>query len=276
MTARATGAATSFADLVAESGRRQLRRSGSPDGAPFDVAVLRRVDSTNLLAWRIRRELAEDDIAIEAAILAYEQTAGRGRQGRSWSSPAGLGIYATVCAPLADARRLPVLPLAVAVAVADVLDRWLPIPCRLKWPNDVMVKGRKLAGILVEAAVREGAQPQAIVGFGVNYGQGQRELPTPAATALLLEAPAAPPLPAVAWDLTEAVARELQSTQQPETTVARWSARSLHLPGEPIRCRPAGGDEVVGTFLGLTPDGLLRLAREGREEVLVSAEVGEP
>ncbi|HET9767294.1 MAG TPA: hypothetical protein VFS60_10630, partial [Thermoanaerobaculia bacterium] len=91
-------AATSFADLVAESSRRRLRR---PDGTVFDVAVLRRVDSTNALAWRIRRELAEDDIEVEAALLAYEQTAGRGRQGRSWASPAGLGIYASVCGPLA-------------------------------------------------------------------------------------------------------------------------------------------------------------------------------
>jgi len=268
-------AATSFADLVAESGRRRLRW---PDGAAFDVAVLRRVDSTNALAWRIRRELAEDDIQVEAALLAYEQTAGRGRQGRSWVSPAGLGIYVTVCGALAEPRRLPVLPLAAAVAVADVLDRTLPIPCRLKWPNDVMVKGRKLAGILVEAAVRADARPQALVGFGVNYGQGERELATPGATSVVLETKEPPPLPALAWDLTEAVARELRSTQAPEATVARWTARSLHLPGEALRCRLPGlpeGEQVTGTFLGLTPHGLLRLAVDGREEVLVTAEVGE-
>jgi BirA family transcriptional regulator, biotin operon repressor / biotin---[acetyl-CoA-carboxylase] ligase len=240
------------------------------------VAVLRRVDSTNGLAWRIRRELAEDDIEMEAAFLAHEQTAGRGRQGRSWSSPAGLGIYVTVCGPLAEARRLPVLPLAAAVALADVLDRFLPVPCRLKWPNDVMVKGRKLAGILVEAAVRADAPPQAIVGFGVNYGHGERQLPTPAATSLALEADGAPPLPELAWDLAEAMARELRSQEPRAATVARWTARSLHLLGEPLRCRRPEGEEAVGTFLGLTPDGLLRLAVRGREELLVSAEVGEP
>jgi len=237
--------------------------------------VLRRVDSTNRLAWRIRKELAEDDIEVEAALLAHEQTAGRGRQGRSWVSTAGKGIYATVCGAVVEPRRLPVLPLAAAVAIADVLDRMLPVPCRLKWPNDVMVKGRKLAGILVEAAVREGARPQAIVGFGVNYGYAQRELPTPAATSLALEIAVPPPLPALAWDLAEAIARELRSREPRETTVARWAARSLHLQGEPLRCRLAEGDEVVGTFLGLTGDGLLRLAVDGREEVLVSAEVGE-
>ena len=253
---------------MAEGSRRRGR-------AGLEVAVLRKVDSTNRLAWRIRRELAEDDIAMEAALLAYEQTAGRGRQGRSWSSPAGLGIYATVCGRLADPQRLPVLPLAAAVAVAEGLDRYLPVPCRLKWPNDVMVKGRKVAGILVEAAVRPCASPDAIVGFGVNHGQGERELPTPAATSVALETGAPPPLSTLAWDLTEAVARELRVIQPREVTVARWLSRSLHLAGDTLRCRLPDDGEVVGTFLGLTPEGLLRLGVDGREELLVTAEVEE-
>jgi BirA family biotin operon repressor/biotin-[acetyl-CoA-carboxylase] ligase len=254
---------------VAEGSRRRGR-------VGLDVAVLRQVDSTNRLAWRIRRELAEDEIDVEAALLAYEQTAGRGRQGRSWSSPAGLGIYATVCGRLADPQRLPVLPLAAAVALAEGLDRYLPVPCRLKWPNDVMVKGRKLAGILVEAAVRPGASADAVVGFGVNHGHGERELPTPTATSLAIETGEPPPLATLAWDLTEAVARELRLTQARDVTVARWLARSLHLAGDTLRCRRPEGTEVVGAFLGITPDGLLRLGVDGREELLVTAEVEQP
>jgi BirA family biotin operon repressor/biotin-[acetyl-CoA-carboxylase] ligase len=241
--------------------------------------VLRRVDSTNRLAWRVRRELAEDDIEIAgAALLAWEQTAGRGRQGRSWVSPAGLGVYATVCGRLADPRRLPVMPLAAAVAIVEVLDRHLPVPCRIKWPNDVMVKGRKIAGILVEAAVRQTTSPDVLVGFGVNHGHRELELPTPAATSLALESEDPPPLPSLGWELTEAVAREMRSSEAPELVVARWMSRSLHRPGDTLRCRmpetPAG--EVVGTFLGLNPDGLLRLAVAGEREVLVTAEVAEP
>ena len=254
---------------MAEGSRRRAR-------VGLELAVLRKVDSTNRLAWRIRRELAEDDIEVEGtALLAYEQTAGRGRQGRSWVSPAGLGIYATVCGHLADPQRLPVLPLAVAVALAEVLDRFLPVPCRLKWPNDVMVNGRKLAGILVEAAVRPGRSPEAIVGFGVNHGHGRRDLPTPAATSVALETAQPPALAQLAWDLTEAVARELRLVQPREVTVARWLSRSLHLSGETLRCRLPDGAEVVGGFAGLTPDGLLRLAVGGREELLVTAEVEE-
>jgi BirA family biotin operon repressor/biotin-[acetyl-CoA-carboxylase] ligase len=170
---------------------------------------------------------------------------------------------------------LTVLPLAAAVVIAEVLDRFLPVPCRLKWPNDVMVKGRKLAGILVEAAVRAGASPDVVIGFGVNHGQTATELPSSAATSLALELPEPPSVAALAWDLTGAIGRELRSTLPAEVTVARWMSRSLHRAGEPVRCRRPEGD-VVGTFLGLTGEGLLRLAVEGREEVLVSAEVEEP
>ncbi len=238
--------------------------------------MLRRVDSTNRLAWRIRRELAEDDLDITgAALLAYEQTAGRGRLGRIWASPPGQGVYATVCDRVPDLQRLPVVPLAVAAAIAEVLDRYLPVPCRLKWPNDVMVKGRKIAGILVESAVRPGASPEVLVGFGVNHGQGERDLPTPGATSMALETDAPPPLAGLAWDLTEAVARELRHSRPREVTVARWMSRSLHRHGEMLRARLPEG-EVVGAFLGLTPEGLLRLAVDGHEEVLVTAEVGEP
>lgn len=241
--------------------------------------MLRRVDSTNRLAWRVRRELAEDDLEIAGAVLlAWEQTAGRGRQGRSWSSLPGLGVYATVCGRLSDPRRLPVMPLAAAVAVVEVLDRCLPVPCRIKWPNDIMVKGRKIAGILVEAAVRPGASPDVLVGFGVNHGHGERELPTPAATSLALETETPPSLPALGWELTEAVVRELRSGESPELVVARWMSRSLHRPGDTVRCRmpetPEG--EVVGTFLGLNQDGFLRLGVAGHREVLVTAEVAEP
>jgi BirA family biotin operon repressor/biotin-[acetyl-CoA-carboxylase] ligase len=253
---------------VAETARRRHR-------VGLDVALLRRVDSTNRLAWSVRRELAEDEIEVNAAIVAFEQSAGRGRQGRTWESPAGRGVYATVCGRLEDPRRLGVLPLAAAVAVAEVLDRILPVPCRLKWPNDVMVKGRKLAGILVEAAVRAGSAPEVVVGLGLNHGQGQRELATPAATSLAIEMTEPPALATVAWDLVEALERELHSTATPEVTVARWMSRSLHRPGEVLRCRRPDG-EVVGSFVGLTAEGLLRLNVDGREEVLVSAEVGEP
>jgi BirA family biotin operon repressor/biotin-[acetyl-CoA-carboxylase] ligase len=236
--------------------------------------VLRSIDSTNSLAGRIRRELAEDDVELDSVeLVAYEQTGGRGRQGRTWVSPPGLGVYASVVGHLRDPQRLAVLPLAVAVAVAEVLDRFLPVPCRLKWPNDVMVKGRKVAGILVEATVRAGAPPDVVIGVGLNQGQSAAELPSSAATSLALEMEEPPSIAALVADLGDALVREIASTLPCEVTVARWMSRSLHRPGESLRCRLADR-EVVGGFIGLTDQGLLRLSIDGSEEVLVSAEVG--
>jgi BirA family transcriptional regulator, biotin operon repressor / biotin---[acetyl-CoA-carboxylase] ligase len=258
--------AAAFADLVAEVRRRR---------GTIDFAVLRRVDSTSLLAARIRRELAEDEIMIGgAALLAFEQTGGRGRHGRLWVSPPGQGVYATVVARLADPSGLAVLPLAVAVALAEVLDRYLPEPCRLKWPNDLMAGGRKLGGVLVEAALRPGALPEVLIGFGVNHGQARDELPTPVATSLALEGAALPPLHVLTCDLVEAVIGELRSGHPREATVTRWLRRSQHAAGDSLCCRTDGG-ELRGRFLGLTAEGLLRLDVDGREEVLLNAEVTE-
>jgi len=256
-----------FAELVNDARRRRPR-------SEMIVALLRQVDSTNALARRVRAEMAADDLPLPwTALVAYEQTAGRGRLGRNWSSPAGEGIYATLLGRLPTADRLSVLPLATGVALAEVLDRHLPVPCRLKWPNDLLIKGRKVGGVLVESTVR-GEQPEVIVGFGINYSVGQRELPTPAATSLLLETEDLPPLSTLWCDCLEAVAAEVRSNVAREMVVQRWLLRSMHSPGDSLRCR-LGDREVSGKFAGLTRDGLLRLAVDGREEVLVSAEVTE-
>jgi BirA family biotin operon repressor/biotin-[acetyl-CoA-carboxylase] ligase len=258
--------ASGFGELVAEARRRR---------AAVDVAVLRRVDSTSLLASRIRRELAEDDIAIPGtAIVAFEQTAGKGRQGRHWASAAGHGVYATVVATLPEGSALPVLPLAMAVALAEVLDRYLPTPCRLKWPNDLMVDGRKLGGILVEAALRPGVPASVLVGFGVNHGQAAEELPTAQATSLRVTGGALPALGALTWELVAAVVAELRAGRAGSETVARWLARSQHAAGDSLLCR-VGEREVRGVFAGLSAEGRLRLEVDGREEVLVSAEIAE-
>lgn len=256
-----------FAELVEGARGRRPR-------AETFLALLREVDSTNALARRLRDMMAADDLTLPwTALVAYEQTAGRGRHGRSWSSPAGEGVYATLLGKLPTADRLSVLSLATGAALAEVLDRHLAVPCRLKWPNDLMIKGRKVGGVLVETTLR-GEQPEVIVGFGINYSLGQRELPTPAATSLMLESEDLPTLSALWWECVEAVAAEVRSAVPRELVVQRWLLRSMHSPGDALRCR-LGDREVNGKFVGLTREGLLRLDVDGREEVLVSAEVAE-
>ena len=236
-----------------------------------NVSVLRSVDSTNALARRVRAELAEDDLPLPwSALLAFEQTAGRGRRGRTWVSPAGLGIYATVFGRLRERERLPVLPLAVAAALAEGLEPFAPA-VRLKWPNDLMLGGRKVGGVLVEAMPGASGDMDALIGFGINHGQPDAVLPAVTATSLAAEG-FTPALPDLACALLAAVGAELTSDESVERTVERWLARTQHRSGDVLRCRGPDG-EVTGAYRGLTEGGLLRLEVDGRERHLASGEV---
>lgn len=112
----------------------------------------RRTDSTNARA----RELAERGAPSGLVVTADEQDSGRGRQGRSWFAPPGAALlYSALLRPLGER---PLLPLAVPLAVCDAAESLGAVECALKWPNDVWVSGRKLAGVLIESRFeREGA-----------------------------------------------------------------------------------------------------------------------
>jgi BirA family biotin operon repressor/biotin-[acetyl-CoA-carboxylase] ligase len=131
---------------------------------------LRMVDSTNERA----REFAQRGAPHGTVVTAAEQTAGRGRQGRTWAAPAGRAILCSVV--VLDPPRL--LPLAAGVAVAETVDVAMGISgssqAHLKWPNDVLVGGRKVAGILVEGRPQE---RWAVVGVGMNVAVLEDEFP---------------------------------------------------------------------------------------------------
>lgn len=112
------------------------------------------------------RELAIRGAPHGTLVSAAEQTAGRGRQGRSWLAPAGSALLCSLV--LRQPPRL--LPLAAGVAVAEVAGG----QARLKWPNDVLLRGRKVAGILVEGRFQEG---WAVVGIGLNVALREEDLP---------------------------------------------------------------------------------------------------
>jgi len=101
-------------------------------------------------------------------VLADRQTAGRGRQGRRWESPPGAGVWLTLIERPSDARALDVLSLRCGLLAARALDSLAGSAIQLKWPNDLYVHGRKLAGILVEARWRGAAPDWVAIGFGLN------------------------------------------------------------------------------------------------------------
>jgi BirA family biotin operon repressor/biotin-[acetyl-CoA-carboxylase] ligase len=144
------------------------RQPRSEFGAPHRHYA--RTDSTNTRA----RELAAAGAPGGTVVTAAEQTAGRGRQGRTWAAPPGGALlYSALLRPL-EQRHL-MLPLAVPLAVCEAAEALRPgLECGVKWPNDVLVDGRKLAGVLIEARPRDG---WAVIGVGLNLTITPAEFP---------------------------------------------------------------------------------------------------
>lgn len=121
------------------------------------------VGSTLDVAHRVAPEAASGTL-----ILADEQTAGRGRLGRRWSSAPGAGVWLTIIERPADQRALDVLSLRCGLYAAEALDEFAEARVGLKWPNDLQVGARKLAGILIETRWRGTAPDWVAIGFGLN------------------------------------------------------------------------------------------------------------
>ncbi|MFL5567091.1 MAG: biotin--[acetyl-CoA-carboxylase] ligase [Gemmatimonadaceae bacterium] len=132
-------------------------------GVPH-VELLESTTSTLDIAHR----LAGDGAAAGTLVIANEQTAGRGRGGKSWQSAPGAGLWLTLVERPTDGSGLGVLSLRVGLAAAEALDRFAAEPIRMKWPNDLYVDRGKLAGILVEARWREQSVEWVAIGIGIN------------------------------------------------------------------------------------------------------------
>lgn len=135
----------------------------------FDV-----VESTNTEANRIAREGAPEG----TLIIADAQSKGRGRLRRSWVSPPGTGLYLSIILrPTCPADRLPGLTLTAGVAAASAIQHTGVVP-QLKWPNDILISGRKVGGLLTEAVFDKKHIDFAIVGIGINVDTARSEFPT--------------------------------------------------------------------------------------------------
>jgi len=240
----------------------------------FGSAFLRfdSVSSTNDVA----RELAASGASEGLCVIAREQTAGRGRQGRSWSSPPGEGLYLSVILrPQVNASRSAMITLAAAVAVAETLRLDFQAAADIKWPNDVLVRGRKICGILVEAAIEGDRLQYAVMGIGVNIAQRSfHDQIGDSATSLLLETGRV----VLPEDFVEAMLPRLEhwyaaAMSRPARVIGRWEELSASAHDCLVRVESSDG-AVEGVTRGLTAIGALivELANGERREI-VSGEV---
>ena len=149
-------------DVLNEEG---VRRYLHADGLRLQVVPV--ISSTNTVLKRIAEEGAEEGLCL----IAEEQTAGKGRMGRSFYSPAGSGLYMSVLLrPMLKAADAVNITACAAVAVAEAIESLAPVQAQIKWVNDVYVEGRKVCGILTEASLDSGtaAVNYLVVGIGIN------------------------------------------------------------------------------------------------------------
>jgi BirA family biotin operon repressor/biotin-[acetyl-CoA-carboxylase] ligase len=145
------------------------------------------VESTNLTAI----ELAQQGEPEGTVILADEQLSGRGRGSRSWHSPAGVGIYCSiVLRPKMAPAKAQLITLMAGVSIVKAIALRTGLSPRVKWPNDIMINDKKVAGILLESRVSGGQIGYSVIGFGINVNNGSADLPEDIrvnASSLLME-----------------------------------------------------------------------------------------
>jgi BirA family biotin operon repressor/biotin-[acetyl-CoA-carboxylase] ligase len=216
------------------------------------------VDSTNQVA----RSLADEGALNGELVLAESQRSGRGRRGRSWISTPGKNLtFSLILRPPLPAARAPEITLTAAVAVAEVLER-AGFDVRIKWPNDLLIGGRKVAGILTEVATDGDRLRQVILGIGLNVNLAPGDLPPELrATATSLREERGEPLPrafllaALLLSLEEWMDVLVEKGFPPIRL--RWRELSATL-GSEVKVEGPGG-AIVGQALDLDDDGALRV-----------------
>lgn len=209
-------------------------------------------------------ELAAAEEPEGGLVLAEEQTAGRGRRDRAWSSRPFLGIYASlILRPAIPAGRAPLLTFMAAVAAADALNEIPGVRARIKWPNDVVAQDRKLAGVLAEVRGSEPEVREMVVGLGVNVNQGEEDFPAELrgrATSVRLLTGAAHPRAPILAALLEGFERRYARLLRdgPGTLLREWESLSALSAGARLQVEgPAG--RIAGTFAGIDEEGSLLL-----------------
>lgn len=228
-------------------------------------------DSTNDEAAAWARDPA-DPAPHGAAVVAARQRAGRGRQGRAWHSPAGNLYISVVLRPPLPPARVPPITLCAGLAVAEVVNE-AGAAASIKWPNDVLVGEKKIAGVLTEMSTRAAELEYVVVGIGLNVGERAfpPELP---ATSLALETGREHEPDRVREALCDRLELWLERylAAGVPALAAAFAARSA-LAGRPVRAT-VDGALVEGRAVGLRDDGALLLEDgAGARHAIVAGEV---
>ena len=238
------------------------------------LRIFDHVSSTNEEAWRLLEH--EPDLKDGTVVLAESQSRGRGRMGREWHAPAGVGLWISVICRIAlPPDKLPFLTATASLAVANMLQQFLQLPAEIKWPNDVMVRRRKVCGVLVEA--RSDLKDTYVMGIGLNVNQLKGEFPEHLkgiATSLRLERPGRKPLNRVRVlrPVLFYLDRVYQNLKKKKfERIAKAWAEFVHMGGKHVGLK-FGGEPFIGTVVQVDPAEGITLKLDSGDTRLFSAE----
>jgi BirA family biotin operon repressor/biotin-[acetyl-CoA-carboxylase] ligase len=227
-----------------------------------DVLWCDEIDSTS--TFLVRQSLGNS-----IAVLSWNQTGGRGRLGREWISPAGkslamsVGLWPEVLPGVLSTEWLGALSLISAATLADALRPHLSEPIRIKWPNDVMISGKKVAGILGEIPL----PGLVIVGVGLNVSLSEDELPTENATSLGLHGMDANSVDQVVRTFLIHLRQALEMSRDGLShEMLAWLSEQVETLGSRVRVDFPGGNSWEGTALSLDRSGRLKVQFDGSDQ----------
>jgi BirA family biotin operon repressor/biotin-[acetyl-CoA-carboxylase] ligase len=235
------------------------------------LALIPRVASTNLVARRVVSECIDNELSLpQAMIIAGEQFAGRGRNDRRWSSPAGKGIYATTLISRTLAE-LPLVPLAMANIVASFLRDTFAVDARIKWPNDILVGGRKIAGILIEARVQD-ERVFLLIGTGINVEPVQDDARPNSVSISEVSPRELHGVNTATLAFIEHMDERLSHRLQRDAVLEEWRRLSVHQHGDRIHCI-LGDRTIDGTWAGIDDDGRALIQAGGQTLPISAADI---
>lgn len=244
---------------------------GDPDAFWSRVDIVSETGSTNADLLAAPRDASYP----RSVLIAEHQTGGRGRHARPWvSAPRALiTVSAVLDMPGMDLTDIGWLPLLSGIAVVDTLRETAGVEAELKWPNDVLIGGRKVAGILAEVASTSPV-PAVVVGIGLNVTLTEDELPVPTATSLQLENADVTDRTVLLRAMLREIARRHQEWESAgwkvDGLVAAYRERCGTL-GRLVRAELPGDRELIGTAIDVDGEGRIVIEADGESPVAVSA-----
>jgi BirA family biotin operon repressor/biotin-[acetyl-CoA-carboxylase] ligase len=253
----------------------ELRRGLSARVVGREIRYLAEVDSTNRHAYALGEADAEEGLVV----IADRQSAGRGRLGRTWESPPGVNLYLSILLrPPLPPQAAPQLTFLSALAVARAITAVSGLQPTLKWPNDVLIGGRKVAGLLNEMSAESDRLRFVVLGIGVNLNMTAAQFPADLrapATSLLLAGGVPISRALFGKTLLEQLDRLYGEylLRGPAPIMAAWEAH-CDMVGRVVEVDEGGGRKMCGTVAGIDRDGALLLTRaDGSTERILAGDV---